>query len=124
MEDGVRNSASGLLIALCALLCSCGGGGKKTIAVVPKGTSALFWVSVHAGAAAAGDQLGVNIVWNGPAQETEYGRQIQIVDSMIARHVDGIALAAAERKALVPPIDRAVAAGIPVTVFDSICPPS
>jgi ribose transport system substrate-binding protein len=38
---------------------------------------------------------------------------------MTARHVDGIALAAAERKALVQSVDRAVAAGIPVTVFDS-----
>jgi len=101
------------------LLGSCGGKGKKTIAVIPKGTSALFWVSVHAGAEAAGEKFGVNVVWNGPAQETEYGRQVQIVDSMIARHVDGIALAAAERKALVPPLDRAAQAGIPVTVFDS-----
>jgi ribose transport system substrate-binding protein len=104
---------------LLLLLCSCSAGKKKTIAVIPKGTSALFWVSVHAGAAAAGDKFGVNIVWNGPALETEYDRQVQIVDSMIARHVDGIVLAAAERKALVPPIDRAVQAGIPITVFDS-----
>lgn len=107
--------------ALVALVfcCGCGARGKKTIAVIPKGTSALFWVSVHAGAAAAGDKFGVNILWNGPAQETEYDRQVQIVDSMVARHVDGIALAAAERKALVPPLDRAAQAGIPVTVFDS-----
>ena len=53
------------------------------------------------------------------AQETEYDRQVQIMDSMIARRVDGIALAVTERQALVPPLDRAVAAGIPVTVFDS-----
>ncbi|MGI8742500.1 MAG: substrate-binding domain-containing protein [Bryobacteraceae bacterium] len=115
----MRNSAFAMLAAAALLLCSCGGSGKKTIAVIPKGTSSLFWVSVHAGAAAAGDRFGVNVVWNGPALETEYGRQVEIVDSMIARHVDGIALAAAERKALVPPLDRAVAAGIPVTVFDS-----
>lgn len=119
MGAGVRNSVLAAIAVLVVLCSSCGRGGKKTIAVVPKGTSALFWVSVHAGAMAAGEQFGVNVVWNGPAQETEYGRQVQIVDSMVARHVDGIAIAAAERKALVPPIDRAVAAGIPVTVFDS-----
>lgn len=101
------------------VLCGCGGAHKKTIAVIPKGTSALFWVSVHAGADTAGDKFAVNVVWNGPAQETEYDRQVQIMDSMIARHVDGIALAAAEKKALVPPLDRAAQAGIPVTVFDS-----
>ncbi|MDQ6760336.1 MAG: substrate-binding domain-containing protein [Acidobacteriota bacterium] len=115
----MRSSILAALAVSVVLCSSCGRGGKKTIAVIPKGTSALFWVSVHAGAMAAGEQFGVNIVWNGPAQETEYGRQVQIVDSMVARRVDGIAIAAAERKALVPPIDRAVAAGIPVTVFDS-----
>ena len=89
------------------------------IAVIPKATSHLFWLSVHAGALAAGKQLNVEILWNGPAQETEYDRQIQILDSMVARHVDGIAVAATERNALVQPIAHAIAAGIPVTVFDS-----
>ena len=79
----------------------------------------MFWLSVEAGALAAGRQFNVNVEWNGPAQETEYDRQIQIVDSMIARRVDGLAVAAAERHALSGPIDRAVALGIPVTVFDS-----
>jgi ribose transport system substrate-binding protein len=101
------------------LLSSCHGGHQKTIAVIPKGTAHLFWISVRAGAMAAGKKLDVNVLWNGPAQETEYDRQIQIVDSMIARRVDGIAVAAAERKALVQSIDRAAAVGIPLTVFDS-----
>jgi ribose transport system substrate-binding protein len=107
-----------LAIAL-LVLGSCQGRKTKTIAVVPKGTSHLFWVAVQAGALAAGQKFGVQVLWNGPAQETEYDRQIQIVDSMIARRVDGLAVAAAERKALVQSIDRASALGIPVTVFDS-----
>lgn len=98
---------------------SCGRGGKKTVAVIPKGTSHVFWLTVQAGAQAAGKEFDLQIEWNGPAQETEYARQIQIVDSMIARRVDGIVLAAADRKGLVQVVDRAVAAGIPVTVFDS-----
>ncbi len=112
---------SGLLAALFLLLLftSCRPRKTMTIAVVPKGTSHMFWVSVQAGAMAAGQKLGVQVLWNGPAQETEYDRQIQIVDSMVARHVDGLAVAPAERKALVGPIERAAQAGIPVTVFDS-----
>ncbi len=108
-----------LLLVLGLGTCGCGGSRKKVIAVIPKGTSHLFWLSVQAGAAAAGQDLGVEVLWNGPATETEYSRQIQIVDSMIARRVDGIALAAAERKALVGVVDRAMKAGIPVTIFDS-----
>ncbi len=103
----------------CLLLSSCRNPAKKVIAVVPKGTSHVFWQSVQAGAIAAGRELGVEVVWNGPAQETEFGRQIQIVDSMIARRVDGLAVAAADRTALVAPIERAAKAGILVTAFDS-----
>ena len=87
--------------------------------MIPKANSLVFWVSVHAGAAAAGQKFGVHVLWNGPAQETEFDRQMQIVDSMLAQHVDGIAVAAAERKALNHSLDRARELGIPVTVFDS-----
>ena len=103
-----------LLISACSK-----GPKKKQIAVIPKATSHVFWLSVQAGAMAAGKELDVDVLWNGAASETDYARQIQIVDSMIARRIDGIAIAASERKALVQVVDRAVAAGIPVTVFDS-----
>ena len=101
------------------LLAACNRNATKRIAVIPKANSHEFWVSVHAGAAAAGQKFGVEILWNGPALETEYDRQMQIVDSMLAQHVDGLAVAAAERKALNRSLDRAAQLGIPVTVFDS-----
>src|SRR5437867_13170382 len=113
----IRRAATVLLA--CFLLASCQSSKKKVIAVVPKGTAHIFWQTVQAGAIAAGRDLGVEIVWNGPSQETEYSRQIQIVDSMIARHVDGLAVAANDKTALAAPIDRAARAGILVTVFDS-----
>ena len=106
-------------IAAIVTLAGCHGTPKKVIAVVPKATSHLFWVSVQAGAMAAGHDLGVEVLWNGPATETEYSRQIEIVDSMIARHVDGLALAAQDHTALDASLDRAARAGIPVTVVDS-----
>ena len=112
-----RRSACAALGA--ALLSGCNRNRKKVIAVIPKGTSHVFWIAVQEGATAAGKELGVDVLWNGPASETDYSRQIQILDSMISKRVDGIAVAAAERKALVASIDRAAAAGIPVTVFDS-----
>ena len=100
-------------------LLGCNRNRKKIIGVVPKATSHMFWVSIHAGAAAAGKDFGVDVDWNGPATETDYSRQIEIVDSMIARRVDGLALAAQDRTALDGSLDRAARQGIPVTVFDS-----
>ena len=79
----------------------------------------MFWLTVQKGAFDAGREFNVEILWNGPASETDFSRQIQIVDSMVAQHVDGIAIAAAERKAPVTSVERATAANIPVTVFDS-----
>ena len=117
MSPRLRVSASLLLFAL--LLAGCHATQRKTIAVVPKATAHLFWVTVHAGAAAAGKDLNVDIEWNGPSSETDYARQVQIVDSMIARQVDGLAVAAQDRTTLNASLDRAAAAHIPVTVFDS-----
>lgn len=110
-----------LAVAVLALvvLAACNQSRRKTVAVIPKATSHIFWVSVEAGARAAGQEFGLDVDWNGPAVETDIARQIQIVDSMIARRVDGIVLAACDRQALIKPVDRAVAGGIPVTIFDS-----
>ena len=87
--------------------------------MIPKATAQLFWVGVHEGADAAGKEFNVEILWNGAPTETDYSRQIQIIDSMVAQNVDGIAVAASERKAPVASVERAIAQGIPVTVFDS-----
>ena len=92
---------------------------QKVIGVVPKATSHLFFVSVHAGVDKAARDLRVNVLWNGPNDETDHTRQIQIVDSMIAQKVDGLAISATDERALVAPLERAVQAGIPVTIFDS-----
>ena len=98
---------------------ACNRSGKRLIGVVPKGTTSLFWQSVHAGVIAAGQQFDVEVEWNGPTQETEYARQIQIVDAMINRRIDGIVLSPTERTALVSVVERAAREGIPVTIFDS-----
>src|SRR5215204_1056352 len=96
-----------------------GGGGKRVIAVIPKGVSHFFWQSVHAGAEAAGKEANVEIMWKGPAQETDYAGQTNIVEDAINRRVDGIVLAPTPKDALVPVVERAARERIPVTIFDS-----
>jgi ribose transport system substrate-binding protein len=98
---------------------ACNRSRQKVIAVIPKATSHLFFVSVHAGVDQAARDLQVNVLWNGPTDETDYTRQIEIVDAMISRRVDALAISATDERALVAPLQRALKAGIPVTVFDS-----
>ena len=109
--------------ALCAGLFAstpaCRPIGQKIIGVIPKAISHLFFVSVHAGVDQAARDFHVNALWNGPENETDYTRQIEIVDAMVARRVDALAISATEEHALVAPLERAIRAGIPVTVFDS-----
>ena len=108
--------AAGLLFAI---LSGCNREHKRVIAVIPKGNADLFWQSVHAGAVKAGRETGVDVLWNGPASEADYTVQIQIVDAMINRHVDAIALAPTDRQALVTVVERAAGRNVPVVIFDS-----
>jgi ribose transport system substrate-binding protein len=107
-----------LTLALLALA-ACNRDKKKVIAVIPKGNAHLFWQSVHAGAVATSRETGVDIIWNGPASETDYTGQLKVVDAMINRRVDAIALAPIDSKAMVQVVERAAAEGIPVIIFDS-----
>jgi ribose transport system substrate-binding protein len=90
-----------------------GSSAKHTIAVIPKGTTHIFWQSVHAGAQKAGEELGYAIQWNGPERETDRERQIQIIEDFIVQKVDGIVLAPLDRKALVPSVEKLASLKIP-----------
>jgi ribose transport system substrate-binding protein len=100
-------------------LADCRRWHRKTLAVIPKANADLFFLTVHAGAERAAHDLKVSITWNGPDRETDYSRQIEIVDAMITRHVDGLAISATDDSALIGPLQRVIQAGIPVTIFDS-----
>ena len=102
-----------------AVLSACGRSNKRVIGVIPKATSHMFFVSVHAGVDQAAHDFKVDVLWNGPQNETDFARQIEIVDSMIAQQVSAIAISATDERALVAPLERAIKAGIPVTIFDS-----
>ena len=99
-------------------------GGPKTkkwqVMVIPKGTTHEFWQSVHAGASQAAKEIGdVEIIWNGPAREDDRKAQIELVQTAIAKGVDGIVLAPLDAKALVEPVEQAIAKGIAVVIIDS-----
>jgi ribose transport system substrate-binding protein len=89
------------------------------IAVIPKGVSHSFWLTIKAGADAAGQELGATIDWKGAASETDIAGQINIVEDAINRRVDGIVIAPSHGDSLVPIVLRAQREGIPVTIFDS-----
>jgi ribose transport system substrate-binding protein len=114
----MRGYSRRALLAAAGLI-GCAEKRLPRITVVPKAVSHQFWLTVEKGVRRAGAQLKLDIEWNGPASESEFSRQIQIVEAAINKQVDGIALAPSEGKALTSVVERAYAAGIPVTIFDS-----
>lgn len=98
------------------------GKKEKTfrVMVIPKGTTHEHWKAVHAGAAKAAAELGnIEIIWQGPTKEDDRADQIKLVQSAVASNVDGMILAPLDAKALVEPVEQAIAKNIPVIVFDS-----
>ena len=96
------------------------GGKQLRIAVIPKGTSHQFWLSVWAGAKAAAEEVGgVEILWKGSETEADTAGQIAVVKNFITSQVDGICLAPNHSQALLDVVMEAKAEGIPVVIYDS-----
>ena len=108
-----------LLLAAAFVLAACREEPKRVVGVVPKGANHIFWQTVHAGAVKAAREYKLEVEWNAPTLEIDASRQIAIVESMINRHLAGIALAPFDRKSLVSLVERAQRAGIPVAIFDA-----
>jgi ribose transport system substrate-binding protein len=90
-----------------------------TIAVIPKGTTHVYWRSLHAGAETAARNLGVQIIWKGPLLENDRAQQIDLVEQFAGQGVDAIVLAPLDNVALRRPVDEAMAKHIPVVICDS-----
>ena len=77
--------------SLSVLSCNRGSAGpsKMTIAVIPKGTSHVYWQSIHAGANQAAEELGVDVIWRGPIREDDRDSQVSEVEGFIRRECVG-----------------------------------
>ncbi len=100
------------------------GENKYRIAVIPKGTTHVFWKSIHAGAVKAEQELkasgiDVEVIWKGPLKEDDREEQIKVMEGFITARVSGIVLAPLDDAALRMPVKDAVSNKIPVVIIDS-----
>lgn len=105
------------LSALAATTAIAKDAGDITVAVVPK-VAVPFFDDCNTGAQEAADALGINYQWVVP-QNTQGSTQVKIIEDLMARHVDGIAISVNEPKSVEGIINQAVEAGIAVLTFDS-----
>ena len=84
---------------------------KLTIALIPGLTTDGFYITMHRGAQAAADALGVELVFQG-APDFNPVTQVPVLDAVIARAPDAILIAPTDKVQLVEPLRKAHDAGI------------
>ena len=93
-----------------------------SVAVIPK-VAVPFFDDCNKGAKTAADKAGVKYQWVVP-QNTQGSTQVQIIEDLISRHVDGIAISVNEPKSVESVMKRAEQSGIKVLTYDSDSPKS
>ncbi|MBU2668128.1 substrate-binding domain-containing protein [Actinoplanes bogorensis] len=95
---------------------SSGPAGKKVVYV--QGMSGIpFYQTVSCGAAEAAKAAGIEFSSQG-ASEWDVAKQTQIVDALVASKPDAIMISVTDTKAMIAPLIKAKAAGIPIIGID------
>jgi len=122
MKTSSRSLSAASLIAallLSAQACFAQGANQGTIVFIPKSTSATFYLFLVKGAKDRAKELGYTIDYQGPASESEVASQVDLVRNITRSKPAGILLAALDSKGLIPPVEDADKAGVPVVMVDS-----
>ncbi|NLG98822.1 MAG: rhamnose ABC transporter substrate-binding protein [Chloroflexi bacterium] len=95
-----------------------GAGAGNTYVLVPKNLGNPYFDTANTGAQEAAEELGVTVNYQGSAT-ADATEQIQLLNSLIAQEVNGLAISANDADALVPTGQQAMDSGIPVVTWDS-----
>jgi rhamnose transport system substrate-binding protein len=90
----------------------------RTYILVPKNLGNPYFDTANKGAQDAAKELGVTVTYQGPAT-ADATQQITLINSLIAQHVNGLAISADDSDALVPVGKTAITQKIPVVSWDS-----
>jgi ribose transport system substrate-binding protein len=118
-----RNPLS-VVIGLVAAAALSGGApaasaAEPYIPVISKGFQHQFWQAVKMGAENAAKHYKVRITFEGPENESQVDKQIEMLQAAIAKKPQALCLAALDSKAAIPLLQKAQSEKIPVVGFDS-----
>ena len=91
---------------------------ETTIAYITNGNTNEGWTLINGGAKKAGAAKGVKFI-ELAAEKGELSKQLAIVEDMITRKVNAIAIAPVDSAGIAPAINKALAAGIVVVAVDT-----
>src|SRR6266404_3433623 len=97
-------------------------GKERVFVMVPKGVHP-YYEPCFEGFKDAAAKYGVKAEYRA-AKGFEVPQEVEVIENVIARHVDGIAISALDDQGLAPVIEEATKAGIKVVTFDAPAPSS
>ncbi|WP_226037994.1 ABC transporter substrate-binding protein [Aquibacillus saliphilus] len=92
---------------------------KPYIAIISKGFQHQFWQAVQKGAEKAAEEFDVEITFEGPDNESQVDKQIEMLRAALDKDPDAIGFAALDSQASAPLLEDAQEKDIPVVAFDS-----
>lgn len=92
---------------------------KTYVALVSKGFQHQFWQSVKEGAEQAAEEFDVEVTFEGPEDESQVDKQMEMFRNALDRNPDAIGFAALDSQASTPLLEETVERDIPVIAFDS-----
>ncbi|MEP5730410.1 MAG: ABC transporter substrate-binding protein [Sulfitobacter sp.] len=95
------------------------GQEKHYIPLISKGFSHQFWQAVKLGSEKAAAEFGVDVTFEGPDNEGQVDRQIDMLAAALSKNPAAIGFAAVDSQASIPMIREIDAAGVPIIAFDS-----
>ncbi len=94
-------------------------GGAPKIAFVMKTANNPFFIEMQKGAEDAAKKLGVSLIVQAADREVDVEKQMQIVENLIQTKVAALCVTPSGSREIVPAIDKANRAGIPVLIIDT-----
>jgi len=117
-----------MLVAVILVAAACGGTpagssptatGKAFIPLISKGFQHQFWQAVKQGAEKAAVQFNVRIDFQGPENESQVDKQLEMLQTVLNQKPSALCFAALDSKAAIPLLQKFKDAKIPVIGFDS-----
>ncbi len=113
-------STSAMLLLAGSL--GCRSKEHASIAVIPRTSGTILWEPENVGAQRAAAALGERIYWNASTREDDIDGQIALVDKIRSGEYRGLVLAPDHSRALITPVRRALATGLPIVIVGSPMP--
>src|SRR3979490_1759814 len=115
----------GGLAAVVLVAAACGGTpaasptAKSFIPMISKGFQHQFWQAVKQGAEKAATQFNVRIDFQGPENESQVDKQLEMLQTVLNQKPSALCFAALDSKAAIPLLQKVKDTKIPVIGFDS-----